>query len=129
MRITIETIPHADQRYPTCGDWLYIGEPPTELRIRVSGMDDWRLEALVAVHELVEALLCRDRGISGRQVDEFDQWFDRPREWDSYTPDEPGDHPMAPYRAEHNFATGIERLLCAAFGVDWARYEARVDAL
>ena len=125
MRITIETIPHADQRYPTVGDWLFIGEPPTELRIRVSGMDDWRMEALVAVHELVEALLCRARGIDEEAVTAWDKAFEPKRRRQI----EPGDHPLAPYHREHQSATAIERLLCAEFGIDWAEYESKVDAL
>ena len=36
MKIEIRTIPHEQQRYPTCGDWQF--EKPDELTIRVSDM-------------------------------------------------------------------------------------------
>ena len=132
MRITIETIPHGEQRYPTAGDWLFLGDPPTELRIRVSSLDDWRMEALVAVHEVLEAILCQARGISEEAVTEFDELFERARMADPenfWLQGEPGDNPAAPYYREHFFATSIERLLAAELGIDWVVYEADVDKL
>ena len=41
----------------------------------------------------------------------------------------PGDHPKAPYRAEHFFATNLERLFSSELGVDWFEYDRDVDAL
>lgn len=75
MKITIETIPYDQQRYPTVGDWTFDKEG--NLLIRVSGMGDWRKEALVAVHELVEVLICKQRGITQEQVDKFDMDFEK----------------------------------------------------
>jgi hypothetical protein len=124
MRITIETIPHASQRYPTVGDWMFI--EPNELRIRVSEMGDWRKEAAVAVHELVEAILCRNDGVSEAAVDAFDRSFDP--EPDAFN-QEPGDDPGAPYHRQHCFATAVERMLIAALGVSWVEHEAKVEAL
>jgi hypothetical protein len=54
-------------------------------------------------------------------VDDFD--FSCPKDV------EPGDHPDAPYKREHCFATGIERLLAAELGVDWTAYEHTLDTL
>ncbi len=119
MKITIETIPHGDQRYPTCGDWTWVS--PTELNIRVSDMGNWRYEAAVGIHEAVEALLCRDVGIGTREVDAFDM---------EYTGGgEPGDDPAAPYARQHCFATAVERMLIAAFCLSWSEYDAAVEAL
>lgn len=125
MKIIIETIPHEAQRYPTVGDWFFEYDPPgTEiLRIRVSNLSDWRREALIAVHELVEVLICKHRGISQQSVDEFDKAFE------ARVPDEPGDEPSAPYVNEHCFATGVERLLAAELGVKWKEYEAELNRL
>lgn len=141
MNITVEVIPHDKQRYPTCGDWFY--EPNGEdLVIRVSKLSDWRYEALVQVHELVEVLVCKQNKVSQQKVDEFDMAFEKSRAGESLPSgtvkfvtgmaaevDEPGDHPDAPYRGEHCFATGIERLLAAALGVCWADYEKEIEAL
>ena len=119
MRIAIETVPHGDQRYPTCGDWVW--GPNDELTIRVSDMGDWRKEAAVGLHEAVEALLCKRSRVSQTLVDQFDR---------AYAGDgEPGDDPAAPYHREHCFATAVERLFIAALGVSWADYSQAVEGL
>jgi hypothetical protein len=126
MRISIETIDHSKQRYPTVGDWI-IHLKKDEITIRVSKMGNWRYELLVGIHELVEVLLCLDRGIPQSLVDDFDKQFEE-RRIDGNT-DEPGDDPHAPYRREHFFATSIERLLSAELGVDWKTYDDVVSSL
>jgi hypothetical protein len=126
MRINIETIPHDAQRYPTVGD--YWQDADGVLQIRVSEMHDWRYVILVAVHELAEMMLTRWRGISEETIGHFDMEFERKRGHD-LVKGEPGDAPGAPYRREHFFATNVERLLAGELGVDWAEYEAHVDAL
>jgi hypothetical protein len=118
MRIVIQTIPHSAQRYDTCGDWQREGD---ELRISVSELKDWRLEALVAVHELIEALLCRVDGVTEAEVDHFDFNFKGA--------EEPGDDPDAPYYEQHQRASGYERLLAADLQVNWAEYERIIEAL
>ena len=130
MQITIETIPHENQRYPTVGDWLFV--EPNHLRIRVSELGDWRKEAAVIVHELVEAILCRNDGVSEEEVDEFDMgrlaWL-KERGINPSLAGEPGDHGAAPYHRQHCIATAVERMLIAALGVPWAEYDAAVEAL
>lgn len=118
MNIIIESIPHQDQRYSTCGDWYYDNGT---LHIKVSKMSDWRYEALVAVHELVEVLLCEHAGVNQATVDAFDMQFELNRE--PGNEDEPGDDNDAPYRSQHCVATGIERILAAEMGVNWKPYE------
>jgi hypothetical protein len=39
--------------------------------MRVSALADWRLSVLIAVHELVEALLRNAHGVSTEAVDEW----------------------------------------------------------
>lgn len=117
-RITIEVINHQDQRYNTCGDWQFDEEG--NLTIRVSNMPKtgWKGSAAIAIHELVEALLCRDRGITTEDVDKFDLGFD-PNKHDY----EPGDDTSCPCKREHCTATGIERILINEFRLDWLPYE------
>jgi len=124
LNVEIRTIDHGAQRYPTVGDWYYDGE---KLVILVSDLGDWKKEALVAVHELIEVLLCGARGITQEQVDQFDQKFEASRQAGNV--DEPGDDPKAPYRKEHFFATNIERLLCTEFGLVWADYNQQIEDL
>jgi hypothetical protein len=157
MRIVIETIEHKDQRYPTVGDWFYdytyfckecsqsIITPRVEavtcagcrrehlplinvtLNIRVSKLPSWKMEALIAVHELVECMLCKSDGIDQVTVDKFDMEFEKDRAVGNE--DEPGDDPHAPYHGQHCFATGVERLLAATIGVKWNDYADEIEKL
>ncbi len=125
MRVVIETIPHGSQRYETVGDWWF--DPDGTLQIRTSDMGNEDYEILVALHELVEVLLCKKRGITDEVVSAFDVAFEAARV--EGNEDEPGDDPAAPYRKEHLFATGVEKLLAAELGVDWKTYDKAVMSL
>ena len=173
MKFYIETIDHNEQAYPTVGNWYngkLWGEDGGEvsvwsrhqapfdtekdtLIIRVSNVGDWRMEALVGIHELVEAILCIDKDITQKSVDEFDIAFEKARKEADlegvYAADgsrddahnfyfvgeilemdaEPGDHPVAPYHIQHGYATAVERMLCAAMNIPWATYESRLKEL
>ena len=127
MNITIKTIPHSEQRYPTVGDWWWSGRGKDELHIRVSEMKDHRYVWLIIIHELVEVFLCRNDGVKSSDVDEFDRAYEIARpEGDT---SEPGDSPAAPYRTQHCIATGIERIIAGLLGVCWADYEKTINEL
>lgn len=119
MKITIETIPHADQRYPTVGDWTF--DATGDLTIRVSDMGDWRKEACVAVHELIEVLICKQVGVTQADVDRFDMGHPEL--------DEPGNDSRAPYYEQHQVASGIEQILAKELELDWNEYNAATGAL
>lgn len=117
MRIVIETIPHSEQRYPTLGDWQF-DEAFEELTISVSQTFCRASNNLIAVHELIEALLCEQRGITQVEVDAFDtKWLPHDGLF------EPGDDPDAPYHREHLFADTIERLMAQQMLFNWRRHE------
>ena len=125
MKIQLRTIPHSEQRYETVGDWENL--PDGSLRISVSDMGNDDYAFLVAIHELVEVWLCNKRGITDEAVSAFDIEYEKNRpEGDE---SEPGDHPDAPYRKEHFFATNIERMIALELGVDWKLYSERVESL
>ena len=128
MNVSIKVIPHKMQRYETVGDWGFL--PDGSLEILVSKMSDWRYEMLVAVHELVEVLLCKVAGVTQESVDAFDIAFEMQRE-KSLTLDtrEPGDEPDAPYHVQHCLATGVERIVAAFMGVKWSVYETEINSL
>ena len=123
-RVDIRWISPGEQRYPTCGDWIIDGE---RLTILVSDLGDWRMNMLVALHEMIEVVLCHDRGITQDQVDKFDIAFECNRPPGDEA--EPGDDINAPYRNEHCFATAVERMMCAALGIAWADYDAKVQGV
>jgi hypothetical protein len=98
-----------------------------DISIEVSSVKNWRYEALVAIHELAEALLCYDRNITQAEVDRFDKKLEKNRK--KGNDDEPGDDSKAPYKNEHCTATGIERIMAAALTVDWKKYEETLNEL
>jgi hypothetical protein len=118
--IRVEVIPHKDQRYNTLGDWLFENGGKT-LVIRVSNSGDWRSDILVAVHEIVEAVLCQNDGVTSAQVDDFDMKH----------PDlaEPGDDPASPYVHQHCAAMAVERLLASLMKYPWDAHENRLKEI
>lgn len=125
MKIVIETIPHKDQRYNTCGD--YWQDADGTLQIRVSEMKNEMYNGMIAVHELVEFLLCRANGIKEEDITDFDLWFEAKRKRGNH--DEPGFHPTAPYLKEHTIATAVELMMCQGANLSWYRYDKKVNSL
>jgi hypothetical protein len=123
--VVVDFIPHQEQRYDTCGDWWF--DNTGTLQIRVSILPDERMMQAIALHEQVEALLCKASGIEEVAVMEFDLAFEKYRE--PGNTDEPGDHPTAPYHFQHVIATNFERTFLAAAGISWAQHEAAVNNL
>lgn len=118
-RLVIDVILHEGQRYETVGDWIPITDYLTH--VKVSALGDWRMEFLVGIHEAIEWALCKHRGISEEAVTAFDKAHPESAE--------PGDEPDAPYLAEHQFASKIERILAEALGVDWDAYDKAIESL
>ncbi len=122
--ICIESIPHREQPYDTVGD--YFSRPGVGIIIHVSAMPNEQFERLVALHELVEKILTDAHGISDAAVDAFDRAYEAKRQPGDDS--EPGDDPTAPYYAEHQVASAMERRVADALGVDWAQYEQAIQA-
>lgn len=129
MKITIETIPHSKQRYNTCGDWVF--DPDGNIIITVSDTGNWKYNACVAVHELIEVLACKASGVSQQEVDDFDiNW--KP----NFGFLEPGEDPRSPYFAEHALASRTEETLfdficeqTPIVGTAWDDYEKKIKEL
>jgi hypothetical protein len=115
--VTIEFIPHKEQRYASLGDWQF---QDGHILIKISDTGNRYMNFLLAIHELVEAMLCDHVDITDKQVDEWDF---------NYKGDEPGDDPKCPYYEQHAFATIIEKLLCNQFGIDWRDYENELEQI
>lgn len=125
MNVKIETVPHKSQRYPTVGDWYF--DAKGNLTIKVSALGDWRFEMLVAVHELIEVLQCKNRGITQESVDWFDKGFEAGRRMMAPKSEvEPGEAKEAPYRDAHQFAEKVEEALAKKLDVIWSKYSDKV---
>lgn len=131
MRIEAFVIDHENQAYETTGDWgierLEDGTPVV-LWVKVSSMGDWRKEMSVAVHEIIEALVCEHLGVDEKDVNAFDKRYELERLPGDY--DEPGDEVDAPYYEGHQIASAAERMLVLELGLAWRDYEkANTDLL
>jgi len=122
----ITTIPHRSQDYPTVGNWS-VKQPYKLGMIEVSRMDDWRYCMLVALHELVELVLCLNDGIKEEEVTKFDIAFEKKRKAGNTA--EPGNVRKAPYYKQHQFATKLEKLFAKQLGVNWDKYDKVVNKL
>lgn len=122
--IYVETIPHKNQRYPTCGDWQFL---PGGLHVSVSDTGNRMSNMLVALHEIVEAILCEARGVSEKAVDEFDIRYEASRKEGDFS--EPGDDPKAPYHEQHRVADIVERMVALHAKVDWKQHESNLEQL
>lgn len=118
-------IPHSDQRYLTCGDWIQNPDGSTTILVSKTGNDD--TDFLVALHELVEERLCKKAGITQQEVDDFDIEFEANRSEGDES--EPGASAAAPYRFQHFTAEIVERIVAQALGVDWVEHESRISKL
>ncbi len=112
MNVTIVIIPEDEQRYDTVGDWQFDSEG--NLHIKVSKLSDWRHEMCVAIHELTEALLCKQNGVTEQQVDNWD--FAHADAGSNFN--EVG----APYEKEHYSACVTELFLGKELGVNYDEY-------
>jgi hypothetical protein len=116
VNIIMRSVPSVEMRYDTLGDWQFLVWPHEEgiaeyLKITVphdAGLNS-KEQFLIGFHELVEAAVCKARGITQQQVDDFDFNFDGEGE--------PGDDPACPYREAHRFAMLMEHLLAREIGV------------
>lgn len=100
-------------RYRTVGDWQW--DDLGNLTITIADTTNWKSNFCVAIHELVEAMLCRQSRITQDEVDAFD--FDNQQE------DEPGDLTACPYYSQHQWATTIERFVATCLLLDWRSHE------
>lgn len=114
MKINIQTIPHAEQRYDTVGD--YWTDEDGTIQVRVSELGNPVYEQAVVLHELMEYFLCLKAGIKEEDIMAFDVSV-------LNLTHEPGDLPDAPYRREHCFATSVEMMFIAAAGENWDDYD------
>lgn len=93
---------------------------PGQVTVKVSELGDHRMEFLIALHELVEATLLHEKGVTDAQIDEFDIAYRARYGLDA---PEPGFDKHAPYHMEHMVADRIERLMAEALNVNWSAYE------
>lgn len=121
MKIVIET---GTPRNHQCGDWSR--DDYGTIRICTTDMPI-QSQVAVAIHELIEMLLCEESGVTDKQVTKFDSLFEQERLQGKHTEEaEAGDDPRSPYRFQHQSATFAERAACSALQKPWELHECDV---
>lgn len=112
-RIIIEAVSPQDMRLDAYkedgfGDWFFDKEG--DLHIQVAGTHLMERDEvfLIALHELVEAKLCFNSGVTQNAVDHFDASFAGEAE--------PGDDPRSPYQKQHRAACLLEHQMAIFLG-------------
>lgn len=134
MMILRHLVAYSEMRYATVGDWDF---PTAEVLVTTSAkLGDPRYERLIHIHEQLEAEICEELGIPGKDVTTFDMAYELSRALGQVRAacgcphfDEPGDDPHAPYHVAHQAATACERIVAEALGVDWNAYEETIEAI
>lgn len=122
MNIVIKSAPQEKIRADQCGDWWVFG--PNDILVHVLETMSPESQFAVAIHELVEAYLCRKDGITDESVCRFDEQYEAERKEGKHNShDEPGDDPRAPYRKQHSAATFAERAICHAVDINWDHHD------
>ena len=108
MRIIIDIVPKEEVPNGQLGDY-YNGH----IYVADTGVHEANIG--IALHELVEMTLAKNRGISEEDITNFDLVYKGDGE--------PGDDVKSPYRKEHRFAENIERLFVQELRIAWQDYE------
>lgn len=113
MKIILESCERDQMRFPSAGDgdWTWEGDT---LHIRVVPQEDDNHTFLFALHEAVEAWLCKNDGVSEEAVDAFDN---SRAEYCALYGLEQGDMDDAPYREQHRKAMLLEHLMANFMGL------------
>lgn len=117
LHIHVVTAHPKDFPYDTSGYWAWEGDT---LCVAITPQQTQEASFLLAMHEVVEAFLCKQADIPDDIVTEFDKEYESRRKRGDNS--EPGDHAKSPYRKQHQAAERIERLLCREMHIDFSDY-------
>ena len=120
LHIKVRIVDLKDQLYPTLGDYYKHGNTMNFLITDVKNPD---FHDLIFLHEYIEYILTNKRGITIKEITEYDLEWENRYEQHLNKAEEPGDELDAPYHKEHEFAKKIEKLVCEELGYTWEEYD------
>lgn len=123
MNITVTEVEASGMPYPTVGNWTFDKDGNLQITVLKGLTPTFSLG--VALHEIVEAHLCKSMGITEESVNEFDIAFEG-RGCDNIFK-EPGDDPDSPYYQQHKSALIMEHAYMQVMCVPWQWYDDAVD--
>lgn len=117
----IKSVKLTDQRYETLGDY-YLKDGKRIFSITKTGND--LFDDLIFIHEFIEEVLTRNKGINEEQILKYDLEFeDKIRCGEVDENDEPGEQIDSPYRQEHMIAEIVERLIANHLNINFKEYD------
>ena len=127
IKTIIKNVDVKDQRYPTLGDYYLTN---TERIFSISNTGRSLYDDLILIHELVEEVLTRNKGIKEEDITKYDLEFEKKVELGVISgSSEPGEQLDCPYRREHILAETIERLILNHLGEDFNEYNNKLNNL
>ena len=106
----------------TGADWWFSEEGNLQVRIAAEiSKPEW-CNALM-LHEIFEAVICKQMGITVKQIDDFDREYEKGDGCYNHSLDA-GDSKGCPYSVPHSLATAPERIYAAMVpGFCWREYD------
>lgn len=127
IKTIIESVPLKLQRFITLGDY-YFKKGVRYFRITKTKNDLY--DDIIFLHEFVEEITTRAKGIKEKEIMKHDLWFEGEVKKGNFPDDaEPGEHKNAPYRRQHLFAEKIERMVIKELNIDWKEYSDYLNKL
>jgi len=122
---TIESIHLCDQRYETLGDYYYDKDNIRNFKISKTGNDLY--DDLIFIHEFIEEVLTRNKGITEEEIMKFDLKVEEDIENGKLPIEtEPGDLIDSPYRLQHKIAENVEKLILEHLDIDFDEYNTNI---
>jgi hypothetical protein len=103
-------------RFEQLDDYRKFGE---DLDFIVRDTGNGLYTKLILIHAIIEQAMTEYEGISGDEIDAWDEYHTASLE--------PGDEEGCPYGKAHKLATQVERLICAELGINWVDYEEALE--
>lgn len=127
IKTIIESVSLKSQRFLTLGDYFF---KKGVRYFRITKTKNNLFDDAIFIHEFIEEVLTRNKGIKEKDIMKHDLWFEKEVEKGNFSDDdEPGEHKDAPYRREHLLAEKIERMILKELNVDWKEYSNYLNKL
>lgn len=123
----IKSVDIENARYPTLGDYFF----ENSIRyFQITNTGEDLLDDLIFLHEFIEEIITRHRGIKEEDILKHDLWVEEEVKAGRYPDDaEPGEHEKSPYRREHLFAEKIEKMVAKELKINWDEYSEHINKL
>jgi hypothetical protein len=136
MFITVKFIDAKYMPYTTLGHWTYTTVSPGcfaatfNIMLLVAKMSDWRFEASVLIHELIEILWCIRHKVTTDQCDKFDAYYETMYKQGLISKTkEQGNDKRCPYHRGHVWGNFFSWLFEWVVGIDKQVYRREADLL